>query len=88
MGPRRRAHLSEWERQWCYTQSLGTRGSCNHLCCVCIGAEVSFQDEDVLRDWEERFHIILNSGILCVGHAAKKGRLVAETAARMTEKQC
>ena len=31
--------------------------------------EVSFQDEDVLRDWEERFHITLKSGVLCIGHA-------------------
>jgi hypothetical protein len=58
----------EWERQWCYTQSMGARGYCNHLRCICTGAEVSFPDEGVLRDWEERFHITLNSGVLCIGH--------------------
>jgi hypothetical protein len=37
---------------------------------------------------EHEIHKILNSAVLCIGHAGNYGHGLAETAARMTEKQC
>ena len=75
-------HMAEdWDRGGVHT-SVNGRANCAtprpweledlaSTCCICLEPKSPFQDEEVLRDWEGRFHIFLNCGVLCIGLAAK-----------------